>query len=488
MHGLGGIGKTHLALEYAYRHGLEYTAVFWITAESAETILTSFWAITEQLKLPEVQQKADQQQIVRVVRRWFSTHSKWLLIWDNLEDIALLQSYLPPVHQGVILITTRRQTLGTIAYGVELPPMRDEEGIFFLLRRARLLAITAFIEQLEYLAQTIPVEYGAAQELVATMGGLPLALDQVGAYVEETSCSLADYLELYQTRQAELLRRRGEAVTDYRASVITTWSLSFEKVEQTNAAAANLLRWCAFLYPEAIAEEIFLEKTESQDEWRGLVAVDAFQLHEAIRVASAYSLLKRNVQEHTLSLHRLVQVVLREGMSEQEREQWQQQVTRRLNTLFPAEASHGARRQCERLLPHILMYASALPDQGSDKELANVLRKAADYLRTCARYKEAEPLYQQARRIWEQIQEPEHPEITHLLYGLARLYYEQGKYEEAEAFYQRSLHIREQALGPEHPDVAFSLNRLATLYYEQRRYEEAEPLYQRALHIREHVW
>ncbi len=90
--------------------------------------------------------------------------------------------------------------------------MMEEEGTLFLLRRARLLDPTAPVEQLKQLAQRTPFEYAAARELVAAMDGLPLALDQVGAYVQETPCSLADYLKLYQTRGAELLKRRGEVV------------------------------------------------------------------------------------------------------------------------------------------------------------------------------------------------------------------------------------------------------------------------------------
>ena len=106
LHGLGGIGKTQLAVEYTYRYGLSYSAILWIGAESAETILSSFVTIAEHLQLPE-RQEPDQQQIVAAVQRWLSTHSQWFLIWDNVEDLALLQRFLPATRQGAILITTR---------------------------------------------------------------------------------------------------------------------------------------------------------------------------------------------------------------------------------------------------------------------------------------------------------------------------------------------------------------------------------------------
>lgn len=378
LHGLGGIGKTQIAVEYAYRYAQEYTAVFWIGAETAESIASSFLSIATLLRLPE-HKESDHTRIAAAVRHWLSTHRQWLLIWDNVEDLDLLSSYLPSARQGAMLFTTRLPTLGTLAQGMELQPMMEEEGSLFLLRRAGLLDPVASMEQLKTLAQSSSQEYAAAQELVTAMDGLPLALDQVGAYVQETPCSLADYLHLYQTRRAELLKRRGEVVIDHPASVVTTWSISFERVEQANVVAAALLRLCAFLHPDAIPEELFVDGIALLGERLGPVVADTLLWHEAIRAVSAYSLLKRNTEDHTLSIHRLVQAVLRERMSEQERELWQQRAIRMLNTIFP-EASPASWKQCERLLPHVLTCAATLPVQAGGRDLAEVLRKVADSL------------------------------------------------------------------------------------------------------------
>jgi tetratricopeptide (TPR) repeat protein/transcriptional regulator with XRE-family HTH domain len=482
--GLAGMGKTYLALEYAYRYGLEYSAVLWIDAEQTETILASFTTIANVLHLPQ-RQDPEQQQVATAVGRWLAVHSEWLLIWDNLEDMQPLRQYVPATHQGSILITTRRQTLGAVAQGSELRPLQAEEGVLFLLRRARLLNEAP--STLEQLAQSAPGELAAARELVTKMDGLPLALDQAGAYVEETPCRLTDYLELFQTKQAALLRRRGETSSDHPASVVATWSLAFEKVEQASRAAADLLRMCAFLHPDAIAEEIFLARTTAQDEMREPIVSDMFAWHEAIRAVSAYSLLKRNVQEQTLSMHRLVQAVLREEMSREEQKQWQERVILRLKALFP-EAKPEAWPQCARLLPHVLACMRAIPEQAGSMELADVLRKSADYLSARAQYREAEPLYQRALHIQEQQSELESLLAASTLFGLAKLYRAQGRYELADAPGQRALHIREQTLGADHLDVASSLNELATLAYEQGKYDQAETLYQRAWRIRKKTW
>ncbi|MBV9258749.1 MAG: helix-turn-helix domain-containing protein, partial [Ktedonobacteraceae bacterium] len=210
LHGLGGIGKTQVALEYAYRHALEYAAVFWIGAENSETILSSFVAIAEVLKLPE-REAPDQQQTVAAVQYWLQTHSRWLLIWDNLEELELLQRFLPSRRQGTILITTRRQALGIVAADVKLEPLTPEEGVTLLLQRARMLRPGATSEEVDQLAARIPTEYAAAQEVVAVLSGLPLAVDQAGAYLEETGCGLSNYLDRYEQQRAALLARRGSS-------------------------------------------------------------------------------------------------------------------------------------------------------------------------------------------------------------------------------------------------------------------------------------
>lgn len=483
LHGLGGIGKTQLAIEYANRHALEYSAVFWISAESVEQILNSFLSIAERMNLPE-SREGEQQRIVAAVQRWLSLHSHWLLIWDNLEDLELLSHFLPSARGGTLLITTRAQALGTLAQGIELPPMPIEEALLFLMRRAKVLNPANTYEQFVQLAHRMPGEYAAAKDLVQLLEGLPLALDQAGAYLEETGCSLSDYVQRYRQQRARLLARRGTPGVDHPHSVTTTFLLALQRLEAEQPAAAALLRVCAFLHAEVIPEELF----EGGVLWLGSEpkggSAEPDQLDQAIAALRRLSLVQRQTQTHTLTMHRLVQTVVQDHMSEPERAEFQQRTLRLLHAAFP-EASYRNWNQCERLLLHVLACAAVLLDQAGGQVLAEVLRKAADYLRRRAQYKLAEPLYRRALHIWEQILVAEHPEYAAALSGLARLCYEKGKYEQSETLYQRALDIRKQALGPEHPDIALLLNDLALLYREQGKYDLAEPLYQQALRIRE---
>ena len=215
------------------------------------------------------------------------------------------------------------------------------------------------------------------------------------------------------------------------------------------------------------------------------VAADAFRLNEAIEALRAYSLVRRDPKEKTLSIHRLVQAVVQDTLEKAERHSWAMRAMLAVNAAFP-DVEHGTWPQCERLLTQALVAAQSIEHyQVISEEAGRVLNKIAAYLWDRARYAEAEPLYQRALHIWEQQLGPAHPDVAHSLNGLANLYRKQSKYAEAEPLYQRALRIREQQLGPEHPDVAYPLNGLASLYHEQGKYVEAESLYQRALHIRE---
>ncbi|HLX57650.1 MAG TPA: tetratricopeptide repeat protein [Ktedonobacteraceae bacterium] len=487
LHGLGGIGKTQLALEYAYRHALEHSAVFWIGAETIEHIVSDLLRIAGVLQLPGRDDK-DQQQVVEAVQLWLTTHSQWLLIWDNLEDLAMLERFLPSARQGAILITTRHQALGTLARGMDLFPMEREEGMLFLLRRAKVLEPEATSEQMHQLAVRMPPQYAAAADLVSAMGGLPLAIDQAGAYIEETQCGLPAYLELFRTRRAILLQQRGDGSRDHPASVSATFTLAIAATAQRHPAVRDLLQVCALLQPDAIPEELFRQGAEHLGTTLEAVGRDALDWDRVVAVSCSYSLLRRQPEEQMLSMHRLVQAILLDAMTETERETWTRRAIGALDAVFPEvrpATEYAAWKQCERLLPQALLCLHRVEATEESLAVASLAYKTAQYLRERERYAEAEPLFQRALHLREQALGLDHPDVAFSLNYLAVLYWEQGRYAEAEPLDQRALRIWEQALGPDHPDLARPLNNMAVLYLEQGRYAEAEPLFQQALRLRE---
>src|SRR2546423_2814166 len=232
----------------------------------------------------------------------------WLLLLDNADDLSLVRDFLPPTGKGHTLLTTRAASMGRLAQRLEVDTLDVEPGALLLLRRAERLAPDAPLEQAEASERTI------ALQITQELGGLPLALDQAGAYIEETHCSLADYLHLYRSQRAQLLKARGGLVPDHPESVATTWSLSFALVKKRSAAAADLLRVCDFLHPDAIPEEIITEGATALGPNLQAVASNPLSLNQAIGVLLSYSLLKRQPEEHLLSMHRLAQAVLKDGM------------------------------------------------------------------------------------------------------------------------------------------------------------------------------
>ena len=480
IHGLGGIGKTQTAMEYAYRYSHEYRHLLWMGAATRDTLINDFVTIADLLHLPG---KDEQNQMLTVsaVKQWLTENQNWLLILDNADDFAVIGDFLPTGDNGHILITTRVQAVGSIAHGIAVGKMDEAEGTMFLLRRARVLAADA------PLAQAAETDRSCAAAIVSVMDGLPLALDQAGAYIEDTGCGLSSYLDLYKTRQKDLLQRRGTILSDHPESVATTWSLSFQRIEQANHAAADLLRLCAFLDPDAIPEEIFIEGASDLGSTLMSVAADPLKLDKAIAEVLRYSLMRRNMKEKMLSIHRLVQVVVQAEMNQKMQRQWAERAMRAVNHTLP-EIKRATLPRGQRLLPHTQVCATLNDQYGFVfPEAAHLLMWTGTYLVAHAEYQQEEFLTQRALAIQEQMPGPTRPTITTKVVSLGPSSLEQGRNKEAESLYQRALKIREQALGPEHLDTAETLSALADLYLYQNRdqYEQAERLYQRALKIYE---
>ncbi|MFL5653828.1 MAG: tetratricopeptide repeat protein, partial [Ktedonobacteraceae bacterium] len=476
--GLGGIGKTQIAVEYAYRYRDHYQAIFWINASTRDALSADFVMLAALLDLPE-QLEQDQDIVVRAVKRWLTTHTHWLLILDNTDNLEMIVDFLPVHGTGDVLLTTRLQALGTVAQSIEVEKMGLDEGVMFLLRRTKVIAPGAS------LAQAMKESQVQATEIVAALDGLPLALDQAGAYIEETRCGLPQYLNLYSKRRKELLLRRGRFPTDHPDSVVSTWSLSFQQVEQESLATADLLRLLAFLYPEAIPEEIITLGAAELGPLLEVVVSDPLKVDTIIELLLRYSLIRRTPEVKSLSIHRLVQAVLKDGMDRDTQRLWAERAIRAVNCAFP-DVELQTWERCRHCLPHVQICATYIEEYVlAFPEVARLFNEAASYLVARGRYEQAELLLLRALAVRQQILEANHPDTARTRNDLGVLYFNQGKYQEAEHLLQEALAARQQMLGVRHPDVAQTLHNLASLYRAQGAYVKAEPFYLQALHIRE---
>jgi len=476
--GLGGVGKTQIAVEYAYRTREQgaYTHTLWINAASQEALMTSFTALANLLPEFSAREETDQQKLVHAIKGWLEEcPQRWLLIFDNADDISLLPPYMPRYGNGSILLTTRTQAVGSLGIAIDVEKMGFQEGAHLLLRRA---------QRLQSLSDD---ETSAAELLVVALDHFPLALEQAGAYIEETGCTFAHYLHLYQTHRITLLARRGVQSTNYPDSVATTWLLSFQNVQRANPAAAQLLQVCAFLAPDHIPEELLRDGAEYWPTLLQKAVTDPLTFDQALEALLRSSLVKRLAPEQQLSIHRLVQVVQIETLSQEEQRRWAECVVRAVNHLFPRQFRENvsAWPLCLRYLEQAQTCAQLIEQhQLQFAQAADLLDRAGIYLYIHASFPQAEILYQQALHMREKLLGTQHPDTASSFHNLGCLYYEHGKYEQSEVFYQQALKIREERLGSQHPDTARTWNNLGILYRQLGKYEMAEAYFHQALAIR----
>ena len=520
IYGLGGVGKTQTAIEYAHRYFQDqqfYEWVFWVNA-SELTLTPDFGAIATKLSLPNHETQILEEKIA-AVQRWLETHDRWLLIFDNADRPDLLKPLRPRNPNGRLLLTSRSQEFDSleIAQPIAVSDMSVTEAREFLLRRTEKSAEDA-------------IEATAVDRLAQELGYLPLALEQAGAYILAKKLSFGKYLSAYRQRRLQLLEQKKPQTGDYPASVATTWALNFEAVQRTTPAAAELLNLSAFLASEQIPFELLergsAELGEVLAEALALATDDPLVIPELLSALTCYSLVRVETQD-CYSIHRMVQEVLRDAMDSPTKQCWIERSIEAVNQVFPSP-KFEAWGKCERLVSHVQVLVSQLESYSNPPvSMTFLLHEAGSYLykqgrygnaellllqsleiserqlgendintaaslsnlgllyRATGRYKDAEPLYVRSLKISEKCSGKYHPETAASLNNLALLYKVTGRYGDAEQLYKRSLKISERWLGKGHPNTAVSLNNLAKLYELTERYSEAQPLLERSLQINE---
>ena len=246
--GLGGVGKTQTAVEYAYRHRDQYRAVLWVRADTETNLTSGYRELAEVLGLPE-KDAYDSNEVVAAVRRWLGREPGYLLILDHADGPALVKPYLPPDPRGHVLLTSRAHNFDVLGVSkpIELPVLTPDEALAFLLKR------TGREGPLD------PAEQDAARTLAGELSYLPLVLEQAAAYMVEHEEPFAVYLAAYRALRLKLLDEMGPVAGEYPETVRTTWKRSFDAVAAASPASIALLRLSAFFAPDAIPYELIVE-------------------------------------------------------------------------------------------------------------------------------------------------------------------------------------------------------------------------------------
>ena len=483
--GLGGIGKTQTAVEYAYRYHYKepvYESVFWVNADTKVTLSSGYAAISEQVAVPNAQ-ALSQEQKTAAVRTWLNTHRSWLLIFDNADQPNWLLPWMPTNPKGKVLITSRASIFDqlSIQTPIALDVLSKTEALTLLFERTDISRTEA--------SETEAIALNQA------LDGLPLALEQASAYITRQKIGFGPYLRAYQNQGLTQLEKTKAQTGRYPSSVLKTWHLNMMAVDDENPAASAVLKLSAFLAPDEIPCRILTMGAEAlgsgladyligkESETRDEEAI-SLALRELLSLLSRYSLIRWAGTPDTYSLHRLVQAVVRDQIEPAAAADWLTQVTAALKKADPG-SEFEQWPLCQQLLPHWLMVIKqALAIRQRSETLGWLANQAGFFLDSQGRYVEAEPLYLEALEISKAELGDRHPYTAMSLNNLAILYKSQGRYVEAEPLYLEALEIRKTELGDRHPYTAMSLNNLAALYDSQGRYVEAESLYLKALEIR----
>ncbi len=465
LRGLGGVGKTLLALEYAYRHAADYSVVWWVPSETSPA--TAYADLSRELGLPEVE-ASESEVRVQAVRRWLERHAGWLLVFDNAVEPEAVRPYLPQGGSGHVIITSRFTDWKAVASDLTVEVFERHESVAFLKQR------------------TGQSNDKAADDLAEALGDLPLALAQAADYIGASGATMAEYLDLFETRRAELWEEE-EAPVDYPKPVGATWSLAMDQVKQ-EPGAAELLYLLAYFAPEPVSRDWLVEGAEHLPEPLGSLVQDQLAWNRMGRAFRRYGLVE--VTEAGLLVHRLVQAVTRDRLAAEERQVWAVAAVRVVTAGYPTHTYNpqdiSIWVRCAKLLSHAqvaVYYTERLSVTLETTTL--LLDRIAGYLHSQGRYGEAIPLSQRALEISKQVWNVNHCDVATRLSNLATLYRDQGRYEEAEQYYQQALDISKKTLRANHPIIARRFHNLAALYRDQKRYEEAEPLFQWALQISE---
>ncbi|KAI9775356.1 MAG: hypothetical protein M1839_001272 [Geoglossum umbratile] len=482
--GLGGIGKSQIAIEYAYRHHekLPETSIYWIHASNASRFEQDYLQIGKHANLPGV---ADpKQETKQLVRDWLNSKNSgtWIMIVDNADDADMffglgersgskrLFDFLPQCSNGSIIFTTRNKKAGVkfaTAGGIILLPKMDPIDGEELLK-ARLGDNT--LDQSDMI------------ELLQLLEYLPLAISQAASFIAENSISISEYLQMYNESEASRIELLSEDFEDLardsetRNPVAATWAISFEQIRESNILATNLLSFMACLDRQSIPKAV-LPADESP-----------VKLTAALGLLKAYSLTTASQNDMVLDMHRLVHLATRSWLRLRARfEYWAELCLTLVSQEFPS-GEHGTLNVCDSYLPHALVVLGYEQlSAANDISRASLAHKVSRYFQTRGAYNSAETVAEKAVRWRVKVLGPEHSDTLASMFHLASVLGNQGRYDEAERMNRQELKLSQKVLGPEHPGTLASMNNLAWMLSSQGKYDEAETMHRQELKLSQRV-
>ena len=458
LDGMGGVGKTSLAIEYAHRHADEFDVVWWVPAERADLVETNLAGLAEPLGLTA---GSDAEAVWAALGRVAS----WLVIFDNVEDVEDVARFQPS-GGGRVLVTSRRRAAREL--GVAVPVTTFARSASLELLRARVPGID-------------PV---AADDVAELVGDLPLAVAQAAGYLDETETPAAEYARLLADQPEEVFPRQ-------RHEVANPWQLSVDRLRVEQPAAVELLELCAWCAPDPVPLGLFTAAAARPGEGplAAALASGGRAWIDAVGTLVGYHLVQRDGD--VLVTHRLVAAAARQAMPRERADDRLATLAALLHAVLPEEtwSRPAGRPTWSQLLPHVLAVverARGRREQAFD-DVSWLADRAATRLQELGLLTSAIALFEKTLADRRRVLGPDHHETLTSGNNLALVYYEAGRLDDAIGLHERTLADRERTLGPNHRHVLTSRSNLAAAYQWAGRLDDAIRLHEQALADRERI-
>jgi tetratricopeptide (TPR) repeat protein len=430
LQGMGGVGKSQLAVEYVYRHLGEYQVIWWIPSEQSQQIRQVLVELARRLGLDVGTGEANTA-VPAVIEalRVGEPYKNWLLVFDNAEVPEAVREFFPTNGPGRILVTSRNAQWATAARPLEVDVFAREESRQLLQLRAPNL------------------DDDTADRLAETLGDLPLGIEQAAVWLSETGMPADQYLRLFEQQAADLMV--SDPPPDYPLSVAAAWNVSLERLQKNHPAALQLLQVCAFFAPEPISRRLLSSVRDAPVPPELAAALsDPIRLSRAIREINRYALARINHATNTIQLHRLVQRVLINQMPDTLKEQMRNGAHRLLAKGDPGTPTDSRQwQQYGELLPHVMNSRAV---ESTDPWVRQLVLNEIQYMFTWGDHEGSCDLAKLAYKTWRTVD----GERSELVLTAAKLYSDAlrilGHYSMAYELDQRTRELMTETLGPEH--------------------------------------
>jgi tetratricopeptide (TPR) repeat protein len=436
LQGLGGVGKTAVAVEYSHRYRADYDLIWWIPADQLALVRSSLASLAARLGLEAAMATGIEGAAAAVLDalRRGEPYSRWLLIFDNADQPEDLNEFIPR-GPGDVLITSRNHRWQAVVDTFQLDVFTREESTGFLAKR-----VPKRLTESE------------ADTLAEALGDLPLALEQAGALLAETGMSVEEYLRLLEDQGPQILAE-GKS-PEYPLPMTVAWTLSVTTIRAQLPEALELLRCCAFFSPDPIPRDVFRSSARGAGTRMSNLGSDPILLARAIRELGRFALVR--IDGRTMSIHRLVQALVRDELSADEQAAYRHEAHLLLAGAAPRDP--GDVRQWSRyreLVPHVISRVTGLA-RCQEPHVRNFALSTLRFLSLSGDLGSCRVLAERFIEQWTEDSGPDDHAVLEARHVLGHALYELGHYREARDYNDATLCRVKEVFG-ERDDMTLAL-------------------------------